>query len=200
MLEALAGVDQAVFLFINKTIANPVTDWLMPIVTNDDYLRIAYGLAMVLLLIRGNARLRWLVLFSAIALLISDQISAGFLKPLIDRPRPCHVMENINLLVGCGGGRSMPSAHAANAFAQAALFSVLYRRAGYWLWPLASLIGISRVFVGVHYPGDVVVGAMIGAADGIAMAFLFDLFYQRVWLRRRHEYRGGGDSPSARKE
>ncbi|MCK4371896.1 MAG: phosphatase PAP2 family protein, partial [candidate division Zixibacteria bacterium] len=118
MLEMLSAIDRGLFLFVNMQLANPVTDFIMPIITSDQLLRVAYGAAMAILLWRGNARLRWLVLFSAVALLLTDQLAANVLKELIERPRPCHLMEQVHLLVGCGGGYSMPSAHAANAFGQ----------------------------------------------------------------------------------
>ena len=60
-MESLAQLDKAIFLFVNSTLANPVTDFIMPVVTNDWYLRLAYVAAMVVILIGGNARLRWLV-------------------------------------------------------------------------------------------------------------------------------------------
>ena len=166
MLEFLSEIDTALFLFLNITLANPVTDLIMPVITSDWLLRIMYASAVVLLLIFGNARLRWVVLFSILVLAVTDQASAGLLKPMIGRLRPCHVLENINLLVNCGGGKSMPSSHAANAFGQAVLFSMMYRR---WAWPLlvfAALVALSRVLVGVHYPFDILVGAFIGAAFG----------------------------------
>jgi undecaprenyl-diphosphatase len=171
MFEFLSEIDTVLFLFINVTLANPVTDLIMPVITSDWLLRILYAVAVVLLLIFGKARLRWVVLFSVLVLIVTDQVSAGLLKPMIGRLRPCHVLENINLLVGCGGGKSMPSSHAANAFGQAVLFSVMYRR---WAWPsliLAALVALSRVFVGVHYPFDVLVGSIIGAVVGYFAAW-----------------------------
>jgi undecaprenyl-diphosphatase len=185
MLEWLDGIDRAVFLFINVTLANPVTDLVMPIVTGDFWLRLGSGVAMALVLWKGNARLRWLVIFSALALVISDQLSAGFLKPLIGRVRPCQVLENINLLVGCGGGKAMPSSHAANAFGQAVLFGVLYRRVRYGLLAFAVIVALSRVFVGVHYPGDILAGALVGTAAGLAMIAAYRLFMEQ--LERRNE-------------
>ena len=166
MLEILSEIDKALFLFLNVTLANPVTDLVMPVITSDWLLRILYAIAVVLLLIFGNARLRWVALFSVMVLVVTDQVTAGLLKPMIGRLRPCHTLENINLLVDCGGGKSMPSSHAANAFGQAVLFSVMYRR---WTWPLvvfAVLVALSRVSVGVHYPFDILVGSIIGALVG----------------------------------
>ena len=185
MLETLVSLDRAVFLFFNVTLANPVTDLVMPVITSDLYLRILYGAAMALLLWKGNARLRWLVLFSAVALTLTDQVASSFLKPLIDRPRPCHVLSDIHLLVGCGGGKSMPSSHAANAFGQAALFSLCVRRVRWYLWAFAALVAMSRVFVGVHYPGDILGGALLGVAVGVAVTFAFEQFEVRLLVPKR---------------
>lgn len=179
MLEYLDGIDRAVFFLVNGQLANPVTDFLMPMITNDQFLRAAYGVAMVILLWRGNTRLRWLVLFSALTLAATDQTAAHLLKPLIERVRPCHVLSNVHLLVGCGGGWAMPSAHAANAFGQALLFAVVEPKSRWYLLIFASMIALSRVFVGVHYPGDILVGAGIGAGIGCMGTIAFGLFQKR---------------------
>ena len=179
MLESLSQFDQSLFLFINSSLANPVTDFIMPLVTNDWVLRILYAAAMVIILWRGDSKLRWLVLFSIITLALTDYISAGYLKPLIARPRPCQELAALNLLVGCGGGFSLPSAHTANSFGQALLFSFHFRKVGWYLYPVAALIGLSRVFVGVHYPADVVCGAILGCLIGVIFALAFSLFSNR---------------------
>lgn len=182
MLETLAAIDRALFHFINITLSNPVTDFMMPLITSDDALRIMYALAMVLILWKGNAPLRWMVLFSGLVLLCTDQTAAGIIKPLVNRPRPCQPdsgVDIVNLLVGCGGGKSMPSAHAANSFGQAFLFGMRYRGARWYLFGFAALISLSRVFVGVHYPGDIIVGAAIGALYGLIFAGIFTLLHRR---------------------
>ncbi len=175
MLEILQQIDTDIFFFINVTIANPVTDFLMPLITNDKGLRVIYALAMVILLWKGNKTLRWMVLGSIFVMLIADQTSAGFLKNLIGRLRPCHTFdhETINLLVGCGGGKSMPYAHAANAFGQAVFFSYFYKKARIYLYTYATLIALSRVFVGVHYLSDIIAGALVGTIAAFIIVFLF---------------------------
>ena len=173
MLETLDALDKTIFIFLNYTLANPITDFAMPIITSDMLLRICYGIAVVLLLWKGDARLRWLVLFSAIALLLSDQTSSKLIKPMFERIRLCHVLEDMNLLVNCGAGYSMPSSHGANAFAQAALFSLVVKNTRWYLWVIAGVIAISRVFVGVHYPFDVLAGSAIGILNGLVVALLF---------------------------
>ncbi len=186
MLEQLATLDQTLFLFFNVQMANQVTDLLMPIVTSDWLLRVLYGLAVILMLWKGDRKLRWLVVMSALTLLFTDQLSAGILKPLIGRPRPCHIMESIHLLVPCGSGKSMPSSHAANAFGQALLFSLHYPKVRWHLLALATVIAVSRVFVGVHYPGDILGGMILGGLIGLGFAYLF-LRYEKRMICRGHK-------------
>lgn len=174
MLDTLKDLDTVLFLLFNVGLANPVTDFIMPIITSDKILRAGYFVTMILLLWRGNTKVRWIVLASAIVLAFSDQLSSHLLKPMIGRIRPCHVLDDINLLVGCGGGLSMPSSHAANAFGQAMLFGYHFPRVRSYLFVLALLIASSRVFVGVHYPGDVLGGLIVGIFCGLFVALIFD--------------------------
>ena len=180
MLEFLDNLDRALFMFLNVTLSNPITDLIMPVITSDYLLRALYGLAIILFIWKGDRKLRWLIVASALTLLFTDQLSAGFLKPLIGRMRPCHTLGEINLLVGCGGGKAMPSSHAANAFGQALLFSFHYRVVRWYLIGFAALVAVSRVFVGVHYPGDVLAGAMIGALIGLILAVVFRHVFGRT--------------------
>jgi undecaprenyl-diphosphatase len=183
MLEWLSELDKVLFILINIELANPVTDFIMPIITSDNVLRIGYVLVMLLLLWRGNARVRWMALFSALTILVSDQLSSQIIKNIIERPRPCHIMSDLNLLVNCGSGFSMPSSHAVNAFAQAAFFGALNKKSQSYLIIIASLIAVSRVFVGVHYPGDVFVGTILGSIVGLVAAAIFVQFSRKVITR-----------------
>jgi undecaprenyl-diphosphatase len=180
MLRTLQELDAALFYIINVWLANPVTDAVMPVLTDDNVLRLLYGAALILMLWRGSRKLRWMVPASLLLLLLTDQASAGLLKPMIERLRPCHTFESINLLVSCGGGYAMPSAHAANSFGQAFFFSVHYERVSWYLILFAALVSISRVFVGVHYPGDIIIGALLGGIIGIIMALIFRKFEGRI--------------------
>lgn len=180
MLEWLNELDKILFILINVELANPVTDFIMPIITSDNVLRIGYGLAMLLLLWKGSARVRWMVLFSAVTILVSDQISSHLMKSIFERARPCQIMSDIHLLVNCGGGFSMPSSHAANSFAQAAFWGAHNKKSQGYLIIVAGLIAVSRIFVGVHYPGDVFVGTIVGSIIGLILAALFTSFSKRV--------------------
>ncbi len=183
MFESIQSVDSTVFVLINQTLANPVTDFLMPIITNDMFLRIGFGVAVLLLLIRGDNHTRRAALFSILALIVSDYISSSLIKPFADRLRPCHdpaMLTGIHLLVHCGGGKSFPSSHAVNSFAVTLFFlsathstTPRAKRTLRAVFVLAILIALSRVFVGVHYPLDITVGAVLGATVGWAVAKVF---------------------------
>ncbi|MCX6826684.1 MAG: phosphatase PAP2 family protein [candidate division Zixibacteria bacterium] len=172
VVQWLVSIDQSLFIFINQTLANPVTDFFMPLVTADSHLRVFYALCMMVILWKGDRRLRYALIFSLITLVITDQLSSSIFKPLLARPRPCQSL-NIHLLVSCGAGFSLPSSHAANLFGQAFLFRAIIPRTAKFLIPLAIVVALSRIFVGVHYPFDILVGSVIGLLAGTAVAGTF---------------------------
>ncbi len=110
----------------------------------------------------------WTILFLAIAIVLADQISSSVIKPLVCRWRPTHepTLEGLVTVVhGYAGGRyGFVSSHAANACAVALFTSLIFRRKLYtitiWLWAVATMY--SRVYLGVHYPGDIICGAVVG--------------------------------------
>ncbi|MDI6766294.1 MAG: phosphatase PAP2 family protein [Bacteroidota bacterium] len=172
MVEFLYSIDKAIFYFCNQTLSNSVFDVLMPAITdwNKSWIGIGFfGLFWIFLFWKGGKRGRTAALLLIPLILLSDQVSSNILKNIFVRPRPCHILdgvmvvENIRLLVSCGPGFSFPSSHAANNFAFAFLMSFFYRK---WTWVFifyASIMGFSRISVGVHYPSDVLGGAALGA-------------------------------------
>jgi undecaprenyl-diphosphatase len=194
MSEFLYTIDVAVFTFINGTLSNPVGDFLWPYITDyDKYLpaRIVLVIVWLWLLIKGGKRGRTAALLLVLVIVCADQLSSFVIKPLIQRPRPCHmvdgaqVVQNVHLLVHCGGGKAFPSSHAVNNFAVAMLFAFFYRR---WLWAFmswAALVAISRVAVGVHYPSDILGGAIIGAGVASIVLWLWHIAGQTVLPRLR---------------
>jgi len=192
MMDFLWSVDTAIFFFINRTVSNPVSDFLWPLITNyNSYLVVRVVLlgAWLLLIIKGGTRGRTAALLCVVILVVSDQMSSSVIKALVARPRPCHevdgapVLQGIHLLVHCGSGKSFPSSHAVNNFAMATLFACYYRR---WTWAFfawATLIGLSRVAVGVHYPSDIAGGAIIGTIIALAILALWTALQQRYFPR-----------------
>ena len=193
-MDVLLGIDTVLFTFFNGTLSNPVGDFLWPLITDyDRYLVVRILLVGVWLglMIRGGKRGRTAALLVVLVLVCSDQLSSFVIKPLVQRPRPCHsvegvpVVENVHLLVGCGGGKSFPSSHAVNNFAVATLFAFFYRKARIWLYLWAFLVAFSRVAVGVHFPLDILAGALIGSGIALAVLWLWKLAGNTIapWLR-----------------
>jgi undecaprenyl-diphosphatase len=180
MPDFFVELDKVLFFLINVYLANPVTDAVMPVFSSDAVLRIVYAMIVLAMLWRGDRRIRWLVLFSAIVMALTDQTSSNLLKHWIERPRPCHTFTDINLLVGCGGGYSLPSSHAANVFGQAFLLSKHIKHSGRPFFVFAILVSLSRVFVGVHYPADILAGMLVGSIMGLIVAWLFRKFAELV--------------------
>jgi undecaprenyl-diphosphatase len=98
----------------------------------------------------------------------SDLIALG-IKAATARPRPFETIPQADPLVGATVGQSMPSGHAATSFAGAVALTYLLRRSAPYVFLLATAIGFSRVYVGVHYLSDVVVGAALGAVVALAV-------------------------------
>ena len=173
LLENLIHLDTALFYFFNVGLQNGFLDFLLPILTNLDYWRIPLGLMVVLLLIFGKKKGRITVLLLVLGIALSDQLCNNVLKPLIQRIRPCNVLENIHLLVNCTRAYSFPSSHAMNIFTGCLLLSYSYRKMRVLLLIGAILVSYSRIYVGVHYPFDVLAGVALGIFCAFVIITLF---------------------------
>lgn len=119
-----------------------------------------------------------------LAIACASILSDSILKPIVERPRPFVTMPQATVLGARPEGASFPSGHSTNAFAGAVTLTALAPAAAPAWWTLAAAIAYSRVYVGVHYPGDVVAGALLGAAVGLLVATAMSRWWRRGPARR----------------
>ncbi len=163
MPDFLLQIDQSLFFWINQGWANPILDWFMPVITFKENGFPLWIAVYVLLLWKGGKKGRIAALLIIPVIALSDQMAASVIKPWVERMRPCAAMLNVRMLIGLKTSYSFPSAHASNIFAAATFFSVFYPKGRMVYFTLAVLVGLSRIYVGVHYPFDVIGGAILGA-------------------------------------
>jgi membrane-associated phospholipid phosphatase len=193
----LTSVDVAVFRFINGTLSNSLFDSIMPIFAGNVWfwpLLIICGTAAIW---RGGVRGRICVLMLAIVIPLGDGWITNSIKHAVERPRPCLELEGVNLPMtksraidaadeyrkGCSSSGSFPSGHTTNWFAATMVAAIYFRRTLRFMVPLAFVVGFSRIYNGVHYPSDVLGGAIIGAGYGVAIVFAVDALWRFVGRR-----------------
>ncbi len=170
MAEFLYNIDKYIFYFINHSLSNTVFDKFFPFITEVKHWYIVYFILWMILFFKGGRLGKIAAITTIFLITVSDQISSSLIKNFVERIRPCNDLPDVNLLVFCSGSYSMPSSHAVNNFAMATFFSLLFAQYKWTLFITASLMALSRPYVGVHYPSDIIIGALIGAFIGYVFA------------------------------
>lgn len=187
-VSGIISIDTRIFRLLNTRMTNPVFDYLMPYITDLENWKIILLLVWCSLVIFGKSKGRWAALMLIPLVAASDQICTSLIKPAVGRMRPCEVLGGVHLYTGTGGwivtpqeviggyksSFSFPSNHAANITSAFLFLGLVYRR---WL-PLlllcAAAVSYSRVYVGVHWPSDIIVGAALGTMLGFFAWVLFN--------------------------
>jgi 4-amino-4-deoxy-L-arabinose transferase-like glycosyltransferase len=167
-LEANLGVDLYLLRIINIHEPIPLLDSLMVFITKKGYW--FFILLSIFVLIKEKKKAIIPVFLVLIAWGLSDA-SGNLLKHLIERPRPFYTVEGLRLLVGKGKSFSFPSNHAVTSFCAAMVFTYFFRYLRIPVFAVASLIAFSRVYVGVHYPSDIIGGALLGIFVALSVIY-----------------------------
>jgi len=182
MIEWLEHIDQQLFLWLNG-FHSPFFDQVMWIISVKWTWVPLYLLIIAGIFVKFRKEGFWALLAFIVLIAITDQVTSGLLKPLVGRLRPCHDPELEGLVHNvkrCGGQYSFVSGHASNSFAIAMFTFMLFRLVFNGVWILfiwAALVAYSRVYLGVHFPADILLGG------GIGMLFAWIVFLVlRKWV------------------
>ncbi len=183
MLDTLISLDHKLFFILNTFASNIVFDLFFKFITDTHNLYLILIFSAVLFLINKKLEALKIIGVVILAMGFSDLLGGQLLKPFFHRLRPCHptyfnegkhlFLEGANFLLGMKRGGSMPSNHAMNSFAFATVMTLYYPKNFFFYYSFAFLVAFSRIYVGVHYPSDVVCGTILGIIIGMSIYYLF---------------------------
>lgn len=192
-MSNLEQLDTTAFYWINQH-HSTLSDWVLWVASQGWSWVIVLVVAFCLTTLRREPRRWWLVLLGiALCFLLSDRISVVCFKDVFCRLRPCQALDHVRMFrTSCGGLYGFVSSHAANVFALATFLSLRFRRKAAHPWLFALLIFLwavvvcySRPYLGKHYPGDVICGAMLGLCIGIIVFYLIQ--FADNWLSKHSQ-------------
>ena len=200
-MDTLSTIDSDLFLFLNGL----HVDWLDKVMTllTDMWIWLPLYLLLIYWTVKQyGKRCWWVFLVVGLVVLCSDQISSHLFKPLFHRLRPCFNKDFegiIHLPKGLAGGRfGFTSSHAANTFAIAAFVTPVLSKYRPWqaialfLWAIIS--SYSRIYIGYHYPGDIVVGSILGIIVGLVFWKVFHRIQKKAGIQNNEPMGGAAAS------
>lgn len=180
MPEQLLQLDLHFFYLINQKWSNPFFDLIMPMLRNAKVWIPLYVFIFSFSLIRYRKQGAILLILLALTFAVADFVSASIIKKEVQRLRPCNepgLHGTIISRVPCGSGFSFPSSHASNHFAIAIFISLAFHKKWRWIWLVSLLwaasICYAQIYVGVHYPVDIIAGAAFGTLIGLLFGSIF---------------------------
>ena len=185
IVETLKQIDQELFLFLNS-LHSETFDGIMVWISGKTTWWPFYLLLLLFLILKKRLQAIPVIIFIALAITLADQTSVNLFKEVFERSKPCHepALEGMVHLVNdrCGGKYGFVSSHAANSFAVAMLLLLVIRKRWFTVTILfwAVIVSYSRIYLGVHYPGDVIGGALLGILCGFIAFILFRLVIRNL--------------------
>lgn len=186
-MEFISNIDSQLFLFLNGFHA----DWLDPIMIaiTQMWAWLPIYLFLIYLVVKQYGKHCWMIFLAiGFVVLCSDQLSSHVCKPVFQRLRPCYNIDLQDLIYlpkgKAGGHYGFVSSHAANTFAIGTFLTAALRKNTKWIgWLLfvwAFLSSYSRIYIGYHYPGDILCGAVLGILIGLIIWKLYQLLIKRI--------------------
>ncbi|MBR6639159.1 MAG: phosphatase PAP2 family protein [Muribaculaceae bacterium] len=196
MLDFLIELDTNIFLFLND-LHLPFFDYFMKAFTGKLIWAPMYALILFILYRRYGWKVATIfVLGTVLTVGLSDHICASHIRPYVERLRPSNILNlispEVHIVDGYrGGAYGFPSCHAANSFALATFLSLLFsaRRFTIFIYVWAFLNSYSRLYLGVHYPGDLIIGAMVGSTIAIGVYYLSKYIAYKISTPRTYYYK-----------
>jgi len=184
----IMDLDTSLLRLLNVELTHPLLDRFIPLFSDFDVWKIPFILLLVVIVIKERLKGVFIVVGLGLTILLSETISTKIMKEFVERIRPCHLHEWVRLIEGyCPESPAFPSSHATNICAAITFLYFFFPR---WLLfvmvPLAILVGYSRVYLGVHYPLDVLGGAILGLGCGWGIFLVFKTFvFPRIGIEAR---------------
>jgi undecaprenyl-diphosphatase len=191
MLELLQSVDNSLFIFFNTFFSTPILDAFFKAITEARTWIIPAIIATVIFVVKEKKKAVIVLVLAIITVAATDLISVRIIKPIFHRLRPCHpdmLIDGCNYLLGKKRSFSFPSSHATNMFGQAMLFTFFYPKKVVYFMAFACLIGFSRIYVGVHYPGDILGGFVFGVLVAWCVYNLY-FYIRNLYLKKKKSAR-----------
>ena len=206
-------MDEKLLLLINRQWTCPALDRAMAAASSFDAWAPLIAVLIVVLLVRGNFRMRAFLITAGLLVGISDGVISKSLKSLIDRPRPHQSLNDVRIVDLAKSkprlvaffkppvvklsrttfedveGRSFPSSHTMNTLAVAIAGAAFFGRRAWWLFGVAAMVAYSRIYTGSHWPSDVATSLFLGAGSSLLLLALADLTWRKrgaVLLPRVH--------------
>ena len=200
-------MEQKLLFLINREWISPAADKLMALMSSLDFWFWPLTAAIVLVFILGGFKARAMLLVLALIIGISDGLVADTLKKIVRRPRPHEMLADVRRVElrkaaprwmsvfkqvrvrlsppnpAQAGSRSFPSAHTVDNFAAAVVLTAFYRRLGALWFLIASLVAYSRIYVGSHWPSDIVVSVFLGGGIACLLLPLCEMAWRKIGAR-----------------
>ena len=187
MITQLTAWDKELFLLIHNSMASPYLDGFMLLLRDAKTWIPLYLFFAFLAVKKYKTNGLLFILITALVVVLTDRFSAGFMKPFFERLRPCHNPDflaegYIRNILNCGGEYGFISSHACNHFGLAVIFTWFFKQIAnyrflsnvFYIW--AGCISFAQVYVGKHYPADVLVGAFFGITIGFLILKIYIRF------------------------